>query len=107
MPTPKVQEKRGELRYPLERLAKIQPGNGHRPLYCLVTDMSGGGVRINTFGIAIPDEFALLLSGDGPAQDGKYKVIWQIGQEAGAKLISPEASHCQVQKEPDGSDTRG
>ncbi len=76
MPTPKVQEERGEPRYPLGRLVKIQPGNGHRPLYCLVTDISGGGVRINTFGNAIPDEFTLLLSGDGPAQDGKYKIAW-------------------------------
>jgi hypothetical protein len=90
MPSPKVREKRGEPRYPLERLAKIQLGHGHPPRYCIVTDISGGGVRVNTFGGGIPDEFELLLSGDGPAQDGKYKVIWRIGQDVGAKFISRE-----------------
>jgi PilZ domain-containing protein len=88
MPSPKVQEKRKELRYPLERLAKIQIGSGHRSCYCLITDISGGGVRINTFGVAIPDKFELLLSGDGPARDGKYEVIWRIGQDVGAKFVS-------------------
>ena len=90
MPAPKVQERRGEPRYPLERLAKIQLGNGHRPRYCFATDISGGGVRISTFGVAIPDEFELLLSGDGPAQDGKYKVIWRMDQDVGAKFVCPE-----------------
>ena len=88
MPSPKVQEKRGEPRYPLQRLARIQPGDGLRPRYCLVTDISDGGVRINAFGGVIPDEFELMLSGDGPAQDGKYKVIWRVGQDVGAKLVS-------------------
>ncbi len=88
MPSPKVQERRREPRYPLDRLAKIQLGNGHRLRYCLVSDISGGGVRINTFGSAVPDEFELLLSGDGPARDGKYKVIWRVGREVGAKFVS-------------------
>jgi hypothetical protein len=47
-------------------------------------------VRISTFGVAIPDEFELLLSGDGPAQDGKYKVIWRLDQDVGAKFVCPE-----------------
>lgn len=88
MLSPKAQDKRGEPRYPLERLAKIRLGEGQAPRYCIVTDISGGGVRVSTFGSDIPDEFELLLSGDGPAKDGKYKVIWRIGRDVGAKLIS-------------------
>ncbi len=65
MPAPKVQERRGEPRYPLERLAKIQLGNGHRPRYCFVTDISGGGVRISTFGVAIPDELSFCSPATG------------------------------------------
>jgi hypothetical protein len=86
--SPKAEEKRAEPRYPLERLAKIQPGPGNPPRYCLVTDISGGGVRINAFGFNPPDEFVLFISGDGPARDGTYKVIWRLGNDVGAKLVS-------------------
>lgn len=90
MPSPTVQEKRAEPRYSLQRLARIQLGNGHPPRYCLVTDISDGGVRINTFGgvvPVVPDEFELMLSGDGPAQNGKYKAIWRADEDVGAKLV--------------------
>ena len=73
MLSPKAEEKRASPRYPLERLAKIQPGPGNPSRYCLITDISDGGVRINTFGFNPPDEFELLLSGDGPARDGTYR----------------------------------
>lgn len=87
MLSPKTEEKRGSPRYPLERLAKIQLGKNIPPRYCLVTDVSGGGVRINAFGYIVPDEFVLLLSGDGPAQDGQYEVIWRLGHDVGAKFV--------------------
>jgi hypothetical protein len=90
MNSPKFEEKRGAPRYPLERLAKIQLGLGQPPRYCVITDISGGGVRVNTFGFNVPDEFVLLLSGDGPAQDGTYRVIWRIGRDVGAKFVSEE-----------------
>ncbi len=90
MPSPKAEDKRGSPRYPLERLAKIQLGQGNPPRYCLITDISGGRVRINTFGFNVPDEFVLLLSGDGPAQDGTYRVIWRLGQDVGAKFLTQE-----------------
>ena len=88
MLSPKAEEKRASPRYPLERLAKIQPGPANPPRYCLITDISDGGVRINTFGFNPPDEFELLLSGDGPARDGTYRVIWRLGHDVGAKLVS-------------------
>jgi hypothetical protein len=57
------------------------------PRYCLITDLSDVGVRINAFGSKIPDEFVLLLSGDGPARDGTYRVIWRIGHDVGARYV--------------------
>ena len=90
MPPPKAEEKRGAPRYPLERLAKIRPGRSNPPRYCLITDISNGGVRVNAFGFDIPDEFVLLPSGDGPARDGTYRVIWRLGRDVGAKFIGRE-----------------
>jgi hypothetical protein len=88
MPSPKVEEKRSSPRYPLERLAKMEPRDGTPPRYCLITDISSGGVRINTFGVSVPDEFVLRLSGDGPAKDGTYRLIWRVGYDVGAQLVS-------------------
>jgi hypothetical protein len=90
MQSPNAEEKRGAPRYPLDRLAKIQVGPDSQSLYCLITDFSDGGVRVHTFGFDVPDEFVLLLSGDGPAQDGTYRVIWRRGYDVGAKFISLE-----------------
>jgi hypothetical protein len=89
MPSAKPEDQRQSPRYPLERLAKLRPASGGAPQYCLVTDMSDGGVRLNAFGCKIPDEFALALAGDGPAQDGRYFVIWRLGSDAGAKRLPP------------------
>jgi hypothetical protein len=81
-------EKRRELRhYHLGRLAKVisREGVSH---FCLVTDFSDGGVRINTAGFRIPDEFALYFSGDGRFKNGTYVVVWRNDPVVGAKLIS-------------------
>jgi hypothetical protein len=87
----KPEERRQSPRYPLERLAKIQAGAGMPPRICLVVDISAGAVRINGYGFDIPDEFVLRLSGDGPSQDGTYRVIWRFAAEIGAKLVAPSA----------------
>jgi hypothetical protein len=93
MPLPKpekLEDKRRSFRFPLERLAKLQPAGGEKARYCLVTDISDGGVRIHGFGTdKVPDEFGLIISGDGPAQDGTYSVIWRLGSDVGAKLMEP------------------
>jgi PilZ domain len=57
------------------------------PAYCLITDISDGGVRIYLNGLEVPDEFVLLLEGDGPAMDGRYRVVWREGDEVGAKYV--------------------
>ena len=91
MSLPNAEEKRGAPRYPLDRLAKIQVGQGNQSLYCLITDFSDGGVRVHTFGFDVPDEFVLLLSGDGPARDGTYRVTyWRLGQDVRARFVSRE-----------------
>ena len=46
------------------------------------------GVRVYLNGLEVPDEFVLLLSGDGPAKGGRYKVVWRQGDEVGAKYVS-------------------
>jgi PilZ domain len=84
----KPEERRQSTRYPLERLAMIKAGNDTPPRYCLVIDVSEGGVRLDVHGFELPDEFVLLFSGDSPARDGTYRVVWRFEQKVGAKLIS-------------------
>jgi hypothetical protein len=85
----KPEERRKSPRYPLERLAEIHIGAGTPPRLCLVIDFSASGVRLNCSGFDIPDEFVLFRSGDSPALNGTYRVVWRIGAEIGAKFISP------------------
>lgn len=84
----KSAEKRTAPRYALARMAKIQLGYDGPQAYCLITDISDGGVRIYLNGLDVPDDFVLLLSGDGPAKDGRYTVVWREGDEVGAKYVS-------------------
>ena len=80
-------EKRTAPRYSLARMAKIQLGYDAPAAYCLIIDISDGGVRVYLNGLEVPDEFVLLLSGDGPAMDGRYRVVWRQGDEVGAKYV--------------------
>ena len=89
MLSPMAKQRRRALRYPCERLAKIQ---GNPPVPCLVTDFSDGGVRIKTIGFDVPDKFVLRLSNGGPNLDGTYKVVWRFGQTVGAKFIGRETN---------------
>ncbi len=95
MPLPhlkKPEDQRQSPRHALARLAKVQPAGGGKPAYyCLITDISGGGVRLHPLGFEVPDEFVLSLAGYGPARDGTYKVIWRLGSDVGAKLMEPTA----------------
>jgi hypothetical protein len=81
------EERRQTPRHGHARLAKIQLDNDSPPLYCIVTDTSDGGVRVHANGFHVPDQFRLLITGDGPFQNGDYRVIWRLGQEVGAKLV--------------------
>ena len=85
---PKPKDRRQVPRHRLARLATILPGNDAAPRYCLVTNIARGGVRIdlNRY-LKLSDEFELRFSGDAPAQNGIYKLIWRRGEEVGARFL--------------------
>jgi hypothetical protein len=58
----------------------------------LVKDYSDGGVRLQLNGFEIPDDFALLFAPNEHARSGRYKVVWRLGRDVGAKFIGPEPS---------------
>jgi len=83
----KPSERRRSERRVLNRLAKIQ-FNGALPRDCLVTDISDGGVRLHVEGFEVPDEFVLMLSGEGIAtKERAYEVVWRLGYEIGARFV--------------------
>ncbi|HTV34794.1 MAG TPA: PilZ domain-containing protein [Xanthobacteraceae bacterium] len=85
----KPAERRRTRRHLLNRVAKIQVGTGTLPRDCLITDISDGGIRLHVEGFDVPDEFVLLLSGEGLAgKERAYRVIWRLGYEIGAEFIS-------------------
>jgi len=90
-------ERRHAKRHRVEYLATLITEK-NPPRYCLVTDMSDGGIRINAIGYNVPDEFGLRLTGN--AIPRRYKVIWRAGHNVGAKLIdlntSAEADHAEI-----------
>ncbi len=83
----KSEEKRRSPRRRLGHLAAISLGNAQR--YCLVTDISEGGVRLHVNGFNVPDDFVLVFPEGCPAQSGSYKVAWRNGLDLGAKFVSP------------------
>ncbi len=83
-----IEERRRSPRRRLGRLATIKLGVGIAPRYCLVTNASEEGVRLQLNGIEVIDEFVLLFNGSEVARDGTYKVVWRQGQDVGAKFIS-------------------
>jgi hypothetical protein len=88
MPLLKADGRRRSRRRTLNRMAKIQIGNGTLPRDCLVTDISDGGVRLHVEGFEVPDDFVLLLSGNGVAgKERTYRVVWRLGYEIGAKFV--------------------
>ncbi len=81
-------DRRRSRRRLLNRTAKIQVGAGTLPRDCLITDISDGGVRLHVEGYEVPDEFVLLLSGDGVvANERIYRVVWRLGYEIGAEFV--------------------
>jgi len=80
-------ERRESERRTLNRLAKIQI-NSALPRDCLVTDISDGGVRLHVEGFEVPDEFVLILYGEGIAtRERVYRVVWRLGYEVGAQFV--------------------
>ena len=44
-------------------------------------------MRLHIAEFDVPDEFVLLLSGDGVVRESKYKVVWRRGHEVGAEFV--------------------
>ena len=90
MPLSNTEERRRSPRRVLNRMAKIQVGSGTLPRDCLITDISDTGVRLHVEGVQVPDEFVLLLSGDGvEGKERVYAVVWRLGYEIGARFLRP------------------
>ena len=83
----RLEERRRSPRRKLYRMAKIKLGAGSPEHDCPVIDISDGGVRLNVGGLKVPDEFVLLLFGDGVVRENAYKKVWHHGHEVGAKLV--------------------
>ncbi len=88
MSSTEPEERRRSPRHRLGRLATIKLGIGIAPRYCLVTNVSAEGVRLQLNGIDARDEFVLLFNGNEVGRDGTYKVVWRQGQDIGAKFVS-------------------
>jgi PilZ domain-containing protein len=85
------EEKRRTQRHHLGRVAAIVFGADAEQHYCLVTDISEGGVRLHIKELNVPDDFSLRFAPDVPAQSGNYKVVWRRGQDLGAKFVGAGA----------------
>jgi PilZ domain len=82
-------ERRQSPRYAPKRLAKIEPAGGGPSNYCVITDVSEGGVRLHAPGFTVTDEFVLAVTGDGSIRNGTYSVVWRRGSDVGAKFVAP------------------
>ena len=83
-----IVERRQSPRHELGRIAKLTMGGCTAARYCLVVNISEGGVRISTRHFEVPDQFTLNFPGVSPEDDGAYKVIWRIDGDVGAMRIS-------------------
>jgi PilZ domain len=85
---PLREERRRSPRRCLYRMAKIKVGVGVLAHDCILIDISDSGVQLHIPGFDVPDEFVLLLSGDGVVRESTYKVVWRRGHEVGAEFVS-------------------
>ena len=81
-------ERRQTPRQELRRIAKITMPDATAPRYCLVVNMSEGGVRVSTKHFEVSDQFVLRFPGVSSEEDGTYRVIWRIGSDVGAIRVS-------------------
>ncbi len=87
--SPQPVERRRSERRLINRTASVRAYFGALLGNCLVTDISEGGVRLHVDTFQLPDEFELLISGDGVPKDALIcQVVWRLGYEVGAKFIS-------------------
>ena len=59
------EERRRHRRFTINRIAKFQADSGALPRDCMITDISKQGARLFADGVEVPDQFHLLISGEG------------------------------------------
>jgi hypothetical protein len=84
-PRAKPENRRRTERHAVGGLAKIQLGTGSLPRDCWVSNISDGGARLHAEGMDVPDEFTLVLTGNGGRRD--CRVAWRLGHEIGAQFV--------------------
>ncbi len=82
-------ERRQHRRYAINRIAKFQADAYSLPRDCMITDMSQQGARLFADGVEVPDQFALLISGDKGIRR-ECQVVWRLGGEIGVSFVGPE-----------------
>jgi hypothetical protein len=81
-------DRRRSRRRLIDRAAKIHGGDAAPPRDCIIADISTGGVRLQVDGFDVPDDFVLMLSGEGVPKECAYRVVWRLGNEIGARFVS-------------------
>lgn len=97
MHLPMPEERRRSPRRRLYRAAKIKVGVGILAHDCILIDISESGVQLHIPGFDVPDEFVLLLSGDGVVRESTYRVVWRRGHDVGAEFVSAVRSGFALQ----------
>jgi hypothetical protein len=84
-------ERRHHRRYIINRIAKFQTDSGALPRDCMITDISKQGARLFADGSEVPDQFVLLISGEGEnGSRRECRVVWRLGGEIGVTFVGPE-----------------
>lgn len=87
MPIANVSDRRRSPRRVVNRPTKILVADAAVPRDCLLADISTSGVQLHAEGFEVPDEFVLLLSGNGLHRECRYRVVWRHGHSIGAKSL--------------------
>lgn len=83
-----LNERRKHRRYTINRIAKFQTDSGALPRDCMITDISQEGARLFADNVEVPDQFMLLISGEG-ASRRECRVVWRLGGEIGVSFVNP------------------
>jgi hypothetical protein len=83
-----LNERRKHRRYTINRIAKFQADAGSLPRECMITDISHQGARLFAEDVEVPDQFQLLISGDGCSRR-ECRVVWRLGGEIGVSFVGP------------------
>jgi hypothetical protein len=80
-------QNRKHSRRKVHRAAQIDAGDGSRPQYCKLLDVSEGGARLITNDpTLVPEVFTLLLSSDGAVRRACV-VVWRRENSIGVQFL--------------------